>query len=678
MRWAGRGIFAIFLLAILAGAALGGLILSQDPNAIALRAAQAIERQTGAKVQMQGEAGWAFRPLPVVETGPLRAATRDGAIRLTAETAALGLDYLGLLRGRVGPGTVTLDDVSGVIDAAALPAPDVLGHAALPHNLTLRRAALRLDGLPGGPETIAIEIARLHLSGPDAALSLALTGTWRERRAALDLTLETPGALAAGRAAVLSLEITQGDDRFAYSGWLRRDAGRGVPQAEGRIDMALADLAGTLAWLGADIAVPPVARLEATADIVAVPARLWLDLRATGDVRETTVSATLRLSAGRGWAEVGAADVELVSRAGGLYSAYLGGTLTDEAAFQGKLEAAVLDLPALSAWLSGRPPPAWAEWQRLSVQGDVAAAPGRVALGPVRAALDEAVVTGDLTATFAGPATEIVVPRLVTGLGDLSAELLLQPGGRIAGRLRGTEIDLAALSAAVGAPGYAGALSGEVRFVLPDGLADLADALTLEGPISVFGGALPIADLLGLADGTAAGGEATAFRTLTGTLTAANGRARLGDVRLGLDGRAFDGLAEVDLATGTLSARLVPRPADDAVRGVLIGGTLGRPTARTEPLLEILQATLPDGAAPRAAGAAPVRDRSALPEETPASGPPAPPAERPSRQDAAAPAAAPEPAPEPKTETAPPPATAELAGAGVPPADVPLPPPAPR
>ncbi|GJD55896.1 AsmA family protein [Methylobacterium dankookense] len=221
----------------------------------------------GLSLHAEGPATLRLLPLPRLDFARTRIAEESAAAPL-AEGGRLTivLDPIGLMAGRIGIGSLTLDGTKLVLTDDARWAGPLrrlseqvrAGWFVRPHRVVLKNAAL------AGPGHAEPEIRDLDLDLDWPAWGGSLDGrarfTWRGQRARANLTDLRPAALAEGTASPFAASLiwpggslsAEGDARLAA------EPSRGLA-LEGTGKLETRSLPQTLAWIGRDAALAPLA-----------------------------------------------------------------------------------------------------------------------------------------------------------------------------------------------------------------------------------------------------------------------------------------------------------------------------------------------------------------------------------------------------------------------------------
>ena len=464
------------LLVLAVGAlALAGLGLRDWPVDRS-RAAAFVNRTLGAyglSLSADGPATFRLLPLPRLDLSRIRLAATGGAALAAGEHLAVEIDPFGIVTGGNPVGGVRLDTAWLSPDEAAWSPPlsrlrQGLGNGLAPPRLSLAGARIGDDGLA---RDLTLDVSwPLWGGGMSAKASLV----WRGVPARLSLTRLRAADLLEGRRSPFAAEVTWQDGSLALDGTLAPEAGAEAPATfAGRARFETRSLADTLAWVGRDAPLAPLAGAFSAEGTFETQGRAvsWPTLRIV------TGNATLE---GAGAFSLGAIERPRLS---------VQATLAADQLDFGPITGAVMRM-----FDAGAAPVALAPLTRGDLDLRMSASEGRI--GPL--------AVGDLAASVLvrGTAVEVALNRARLKGGVLKARLTLAQGADPAEtdmRLQGgfDQVDLGGVMSALGGSRWVtGPLQGQ--FLLDSRARDAAGLVARMGgraSVAIEGGSLAGLDL---------------------------------------------------------------------------------------------------------------------------------------------------------------------------------------
>jgi AsmA protein len=427
----------------------------------------------GLALSAEGPATFRLLPFPELNMSRLRLAAPGGPALAEGEHLAVEIDPVGFLTGGSPVGGVRFDTVRLSPDEAAWSAPMArlrqgLGNGLAPPRLVLGNARIGDDGLA---RDLALEVAwPLFSAGVTAKASLV----WRGVPTRVSLTRLRTTDLLDGRRSPFAAEATWQGGSLALDGTMALDTSAETPASfAGRARFETQSLADTLAWIGRDAPLAPLAGAFSVEGTFETQGRAvsWPVLRiATG-------SASLE---GAGAFSLGVGDRPRPS---------VQATLAADRLDFGPLTGAVMKM-----FDEGTAPVALAPLTRGDLDLRMSASEGRV--GPL--------ALGDLAASVLvrGAAVEVALNRARLKDGVLKGRLTLVQGGDPAEtdmRLQGgfDQVDLGGLMSDLGGSRWVtGPLQGQ--FLFDSRARDAAGLIARAGgraTVAIDGGALAGLDL---------------------------------------------------------------------------------------------------------------------------------------------------------------------------------------
>ena len=405
----------IVLLAVAIGAGVAYLYFVLPKDRIVADLTERLRAATGRDVLIGGQPQIVLWPRPGIRTGAVIVPNPDWTVAknlIAAQSGLVTVSIDGLTEGalRIGAlhlqgGTVSLErhqdgrtnwPWSGADSWQAL---DEL--RLVPRTLTLR------DPFLSSP----VEIG-------NAEIQILLVGTAQKATYAGQIETRTGTVDLAGRVGDLKRLLAGDWSRFAGSAsgpdlkldWLGQTAiglDQPYPYFEGRLEGQGTGLAGLLDRLPVvqDLPeVPAPANLELDADLALRAERLTLRGFASGEINGRGVSLDLRLGGGSGWQQTGDVTLNMVTRAAGLYSAYVDGPMQLGQHLTGAptLKGSVADMPALLHWAGFRLPDGILPPQTANLTGLLTLSPEELSLDEARLRLDDDLLEGSGKLAFAG------------------------------------------------------------------------------------------------------------------------------------------------------------------------------------------------------------------------------------------------------------------------------------
>ncbi|MDC1198893.1 AsmA family protein [bacterium] len=377
---------------------------------IARIATDQVRQATGRTLTIGGDISPSFFPVIGVSTGPVTLSNADWAEApemLTAASADIGVELLPLMSGRIRISRLHLADplINLEIDADGRPnwefeppATDE-DEGAAPETETpteeqdplafLRTFALDEAQVENGAVNFVdrskgqnIALSQINLTtafpGVDEEFTAKGTAVWNGMPAALDMQLDSPGDLLAGRRLTLVATVKLEDALASYSGHVQRQAEDAPLRLEGTFDLEAPDPAVLWARLGVaglpeEIAELTDVDLNGEATVSGGRANVKFD----GDLVFRNQQIRVR-AATNGAANISAGDrisFRVEASAGAFFSAeaygdaVMTGSLPEQV--DGRLTLTAADPAALAKWAKVAAPPELAEIENLSVIVDL-------------------------------------------------------------------------------------------------------------------------------------------------------------------------------------------------------------------------------------------------------------------------------------------------------------------
>ncbi len=467
-------------------------------------------------------------PLPGIHTGPV-SGDRGG---ITAPSAIIVPDPFALLGGEQRPLAVVLVRPQVTIGAA-----DPLPLAAPRSGDTSLRYAAMLAGTitinRGGLSVKMVRSSVLASFGTDSdPVGVTASGDWSGRSVTLSAGIARPADLSAGANSPVRIDARVGGDWLQIDGDVGR-SGAGAVSMDGTVELHVED-ANTLAraaGTGLPDRFSTLSAVEGRAVIRVSEDQLRLRANLAATMAGRAVSVRTSAEAGSGWRTDGTGTVEFVSRAGGLYSAYLSGTMTGASRFKGQARLSAIDLTALQDWLGVAPGERLFDGRRVAMTADVTADPRMIRMTEVKVAGDATAFAADLTLTLGADAALI-------GSLDFDALDLTPVWANGLERLRGAlrAFDRAGVDLALAIRAQRARISALDLGAVQAGLSHGESTATIE------------IGQLGLLDGLITG----RLRLPTAGVPRLRGEIAVAE----LDAAAMSGLAGHDFLTGTLGGDL--------------------------------------------------------------------------------------------------------------------------
>lgn len=440
MRRALRILFAFVVLVVVA--VVAAVFLLPRERIVAL-AADRVRAATGRELVLAGDISPSFWPVLGVRTGAVRLSNADwgeAPDMISASAAEIGVELMPLLSGEVKVTKLRLVDpvVALEIDSTGHPNWDFggSGHgqgggATLP-KIVLPQAVITNGSLSfhdaRSGQRIALENLDLTagLAGIDAPLRLDGSGEWNGQRASLDAVIKTPSDAIAGRPVTVQLSLSSDPARLSFNGGLQMPSAANIPRVDGKISIRLTRPDAALVWATGTAAPDGLSDIEAVkleGTVTADDAALKLTARGSADYKSRTVTFDLTADGAAGWLDRQAFAVEVNARTEGLFELSFGGPVMAGPApsANGRLKAAVTDLPRLAEWTSGAAldtPAGSFETARIDTQlaltgGD------RLDFSELTMKVDDTTLTGDAGIELGG-VRPLLTARLASGPLDLS------------------------------------------------------------------------------------------------------------------------------------------------------------------------------------------------------------------------------------------------------------------
>lgn len=635
MGWFKR-IFLTFMGLVLAGiAGLYVVIVTADPARLSSQASTELSKLLGEEVTIAGAASVRIWPLPGLHTGEVSSATLlsggGTAILIPDPLASLaGEDRLWgvvLVRSRLSMAPDTAQTL--IRRLAAQKGSDGLGF------LAMLAGQLEIGSRAG--QTPISRVSAILV--PGRSLGLELSGDWQGRAVSMTALAENAKGMFTANGAKITLLAKAGDDMLSYSGMFGQDAKTDQLTAHGIGAVSLHHAKPIADALGLEMPglLARLMHLEGTLQTRARDSDLLIKLNAGGVVDDRTLSFQVRLEGGADWRETGPDTMSVVSRGGGMFSAYLDGTFSAARKMKGKLSISVLDLPRLQKWLGLLPDTRLLDATRATFAADIRLNDDGFEITNGELQSGEQIVATSLKAVRGDPAS--LTGQLAFQNLDLSA---LHQAGYDRLRLILSELETAGVDLAIEIESASTVLEGiklgamklglahrdgtalfEIgRLEIMNGLINGRVELATRGPAHATG-QIALAEIdaqaaskffgLGLVSGAAAGAAGftipdltrqadgqskidgtftildgglvlpdtalgpTTFRSANLNLTLADGRVRIEELSLRSDGAPITGHLDVTLADKSLEGRL----QDAKGTTVELGGTMSAPIAKT-------------------------------------------------------------------------------------------------
>ncbi|MEM1162404.1 MAG: hypothetical protein AAGJ28_15845, partial [Pseudomonadota bacterium] len=386
MRLARKLMLWITIPVLVLAVAATGLLLSIDPQKFLSETRRQIA-VAGLNVNT-GPAETTWWPVPGIIAREVSAKKADGpeARSLSAQEMVILPSLWALMDGQVKPGSIILRNAE--IDLGDADAPLFAPSRDLDsRGLSLGRLwliDLRLTGRfqPDAP-AVTLENARIYasLAGISEGLRLNAAGEIDGKPAELSAFLNQPLSLRALSGTGLTGTLTLGADTLTYDGRIGFSDEAPNLLLRGRLEGDVQDPAGLAERLS--LPPPPVDTIEGLtieADLRVLPAELRVRGSARGDLAERHVGLNVSLRGDAGWVETGRANLEVVARSGGLFSARATGAYDHVLGFAGDASLSALDLQALIDWAGLVPPGQIVLGRNASIQGFLSARPNAIAL----------------------------------------------------------------------------------------------------------------------------------------------------------------------------------------------------------------------------------------------------------------------------------------------------------
>ncbi|MFK7945834.1 MAG: AsmA-like C-terminal region-containing protein [Paracoccaceae bacterium] len=584
-----------------------------SPDRIAGALQQAVAKH-GLRLDYEHPPSMVMDPMPRIDLGPVTIVAGDGSLLLRSTSTQARPSPWMLVGGDTAVGNLTLEGATARLPATL--ATDGMNLTGA--TVTLNRSA---GGALGG---------RFEGKSADDPIS----GTYG---------IGNLDALIGGSVSAATLTLSGNAMQTDFEGTLQLVPDEMLPNIVGRWQHRIEAPGRQIFGSDAPGIASELQPVVLTMRLNLAAKRMSVQLQAVSMLRDRPVNLDAHFTGETGWVQSGALNTELTARAGGLFSAQFSGQMNWRTPLaypiSGPGQLVMLEVAELLDWMGIEPPPAMQIPRVARLKGQVSADNTQIAFdqaelvfnditqawsGVLRynnmrpqLALDthfETVSLNDLGALSKGLDSLTRQPVELAArvsVGDLqigrymarSAELALEaspsivsvtlteasiPGGKASARLSlSPKDDTTDLTIEINGADMAkltgGAVSGAgVGRVNLRWNGQNRENMNGEGALSVYAGALSDIDLGVTLAGMAANNSEARFAALSGDFQVKDGAVLVPAVTIAGAEWALEGVAEADISSGKLAARLTTSGINPAERRIVeISGTLDAPIATT-------------------------------------------------------------------------------------------------